>query len=343
MSSFGFRISVMTFAHPYLLLLLLALPVLAWLKGRPGRRAAFVYSAVNLLRPEDRPARYSVGAILASLRWVALAALIIALAQPRLTETETSISASGVDIVVALDMSGSMEAMDFQLRGQDVNRLDMAREVLRNFIRKRPSDRIGIVAFAARPYIASPPTLDHDFLLQNLERLQLGAVRELNATAIGSALATSVNRLSELKSKSKIVILMTDGQNNSGKVPPLSAAEAAKALKVKVYTVGVGKRGQSYVIRRNFIGQLVKEPTLVDIDEGTLTKIADLTGGKYYRADNTQRFRDIYDEIDRQEKTEVNVKKFVRHTELAHWAMLGGLVVLLMELALANTALRRLP
>jgi len=333
----------MTFAHPYLLLLLLALPLLAWLKGRPGKRAAFVYSAVKLLRPEDLPARYSAGAILASLRWLVLAALIVALAQPRLTETETSISASGVDIVVALDMSGSMEAMDFQLRGQDVNRLDMARDVLRNFIQKRPSDRIGIVAFAARPYIASPLTLDHNFLLQNLERLQLGAVKELNATAIGSALATSVNRLSELKSKSKIVILMTDGVNNAGKVPPLSAAEAAKALKVKVYTVGVGRQGQSYVIRRNLFGQLVKEPTLVEIDEETLKKISELTGGKYYRADNAQKFREIYDEIDREEKTEVNVKKFVRHTELAHWAMLGGLALLVVELVLANTVLRRLP
>jgi Ca-activated chloride channel family protein len=333
----------MTFAHPYVLLGLLGLPFLALLKGQQGRRAAFIYSSLNLVRPEDRPARDAAGMILPNLRWLALALLIIALAQPRRTETETSISASGVDIVVALDMSMSMEAMDFQLRGKDVNRLEMAKEVLKNFIRKRPSDRIGLVAFAARPYVAAPLTLDHDFLLQNLERMQLGTVKEFNATAIGSALATSVSRLSELKSKSKIAILMTDGQNNTGKVPPLSAAEAAQALKVKVYTIGVGRRGQSYVLRRNLFGQWYKEPAMVDIDEDTLKKIADLTGGKYYRADDSQRFRAIYDEIDKQEKTEVNVKKFVRHTELAHWMMLAGLLVLVTEVLLANTILRRLP
>jgi Ca-activated chloride channel family protein len=179
----------------------------------------------------------------------------------------------------------------------------MAREVLREFIKKRPSDRIGIVAFAGRPYLAAPLTLDHDFLLQNLERLRLGAVREYNSTAIGSALATAVNRLEHVSSKSRIVILMTDGQNNAGKVPPLAAAEAAKALGIKVYTIGIGRQGQSYVLRQ-FMGRLIREPVLVDIDEDTLQKIAELTGGKYYRADNTERFRQIYEEIDRLEKTE---------------------------------------
>jgi len=333
----------MTFAHPYLLWLLLALPLLAWLKGRQGRRAAFLYSSVRLVQPDDRPARFSAGGILASLRWLALALFVVALAQPRVTETETTVNASGVDIVVALDMSGSMEAMDFTLRGKDISRLEMAREVLKEFIRKRPSDRIGIVAFAALPYIAAPLTLDHDFLLQNLERLKLGVVQEYNATAIGSALATSVNRLSELKSKTKIVILMTDGVNNAGKVDPLAAAEAAEALKVKVYTIGVGKRGDSYVLRQNPFGQTVRVAQRVDIDEETLEKIARRTGGKYYRASDTQRFRAIYDEIDKLEKTEINVRKYSRHTELAHWVVLAGLLVLLLELVLAETLLRRLP
>ena len=332
----------MTFAHPHLLWLLLLLPALAWLVGRSGRRAALVYSSLHLLPTGLRPARAAAGDWLAHGRWLSLGLAIVALAQPRLTHTETSISASGVDIMVALDLSGSMEAMDFNLRGRDVNRLDMAREVLREFIKKRPSDRIGIVAFAGRPYLAAPLTLDHDFLLQNLERLQLGAVREYNSTAIGSALATAVNRLEHVTSKSRLVILMTDGQNNAGKVPPLAAAEAAKALGIKVYTIGIGRQGQSYVLRQ-FMGRLIREPVLVDIDEDTLQKIADLTGGKYYRADNTERFRQIYDEIDRLEKTEVVIKKYAQHTELAHWFLLGTVGLLVLEVGLRQTWLRQLP
>jgi len=332
----------MTFAHPHFLWLLLLLPVLAWLQGRMGRRAAVVYSSLQLLPTGLRPARSAVGAWQAHLRWLTVALGVVALAQPRLTHTETSVSASGVDIMVALDLSGSMEAMDFNLRGQDVNRLDMAREVLRDFIKKRPSDRIGIVAFAGRPYVAAPLTLDHDFLLQNLERLRLGAVREYNSTAIGSALATAVNRLEHVPAKSRLVILMTDGQNNAGKVPPLAAAEAAKALGIKVYTIGIGRQGQSYVLRQ-FMGRLIREPVMVDIDEETLKQIADLTGGKYYRADNTERFRQIYDEIDRLEKTEVVIKKYAHHTELAHWVMLGALAMLGLEWVLVHTWLRQLP
>lgn len=332
----------MTFAHPHVLWLLLWLPALAWLRGRLGRRAAVVYSSLQLLPTGLRQARSAPGAWLPHLRWLSLALALVALAQPRLTHTETSISASGVDIMVALDLSGSMEAMDFQLRGQDVNRLDMAREVLREFIKKRPSDRIGIVAFAGRPYLAAPLTLDHDFLLQNLERLRLGAVREYNSTAIGSALATAVNRLEHVTSKSRIVILMTDGQNNAGKVPPLAAAEAAKALGIKVYTIGIGRQGQSYVLRQ-FMGRLIREPVRVDIDEETLKKIAELTGGAYYRADNTERFRQIYQEIDRLEKTEVVIKKFSHHNELAHWVILGAAALLALEVVLANTWLRQLP
>ena len=144
--------------------------------------------------------------------------MIVALAQPRLTKSETKVSASGVDIVVALDLSGSMASEDFEVRGERVNRLDMAKEVLKKFIEKRPNDRIGLVAFATQAYIASPLTLDHDFLLQNLERLELGTIDD-SRTAIGSALSTAINRLRDLKSKSKIVILMTDGQNNAGKSP----------------------------------------------------------------------------------------------------------------------------
>src|SRR5438270_2176356 len=190
----------MTFAHPYLLLLLLLLPLVAWLKGKRGQPPAFVYSSVQLVRGLLNISRTRSGGFLSSLRWLALALLIIALAQPRLTKSETKVTASGVDIVVALYMSGSMISEDFELQGHRVNRFNMARQVLKQFIDKRPNDRIGLVVFALQAFIATPLTLDHDFLLENLDRLQIGAIDE-KSTAIGSALSTAVNRLRDVKSK----------------------------------------------------------------------------------------------------------------------------------------------
>src|SRR4051812_28332934 len=290
-----------TFAHPSFLLLLLLLPVFAWLKGKRGQQSAFLYSSVQLVRPVANISQWSPGRILLALRWLVLAALIIGLARPQLTRSETSIRASGIDIVVALDLSGSMAAEDegFRLRGQQTNRVAIAKDVLQKFIAKRPSDRIGLVAFAGRAYIAAPLTLDHDFLLQNLERLTLGSIED--GTAIGSALTASVNRLRELKSKSKIVILMTDGQNNAGKIPPLTAAEAAQTLSVKVYTVGVGTRGTARIPGTDMFGRKIYQTIQADIDEGTLQEIAKKTGGKFFRADNTETLNKIYDEINKLE------------------------------------------
>jgi Ca-activated chloride channel family protein len=334
----------MTFAHPYFLLLLLLLPLAAWLKGKRGQPPAFVYSSVQLLRGVLNISRTRAGGFLPALRWLALALFIIALSQPRLTTSETKITASGVDIVVAFDLSGSMAAEDFEIRGQRVNRLDMARAVLRKFIEQRPNDRIGLVVFATEAYTATPLTLDHDFLLQNLNRLELGTI-PANQTAIGSALATAVNRLRELKSKSKIVILMTDGVNNAGKVAPLTAAEAAQALAVKVYTIGVGTRGQAPVPagRNPFTGEKTYQMQPVDIDEQTLKAIAKSTEGKYYRADNAERFAAIYAEIDKLEKTEADVRKYAHHQELFAWIISPGLVLLLLEILLKQTVWRRLP
>ncbi len=334
----------MTFAQPYLLLLLLLLPLLAWLKGQRGQPPAFVYSSVQLARGILNLTKTRAGGFVAALRWLALTLFILALAQPRLTRSETKIRASGVDIVVAIDMSGSMISEDFEVRGKRVNRFNMARQVLKQFIDKRPNDRIGLVVFATQAYIAAPLTLDHDFLMQHLDRLQIGVIDE-HHTAIGSALSTAVNRLRELKSKSKIVILMTDGQNNSGKIEPLTAAEAAAALRVKVYTIGVGMRGQAPMPmgRNPFTGETVYQSVPVDIDEDTLQKIARMTGGNYYRADNSQKFQAIYAEIDKLEKTEAEIKKFAHHQELFAWLISPGLGLVLLEILLRNTIFRRLP
>ena len=332
----------MTFAHPYLLLLLLLLPLLAWLKGKVGFEPAFLYSSVQLVRGITGITRSHAGAVLLKLRWLALALFIIALARPQLGQGETKVTASGIDIVVAIDLSSSMISEDFQLRGRQVNRLAIAKDVLQQFVGKRPNDRIGLVAFARDAYIAAPLTLDHDFLLQNLERLEI-ATPDKDGTAIGSALTAALNRLREIKSKSKIVILMTDGQNNAGKVPPLTAAEAAETLAVKVYTIGVGTRGLAPVPYIDDFGHKGYDRRPVDIDEATLQQISRRTGGRYYRADKTETLRSIYDEIDRLEKTEVQVKKYQRYREIFPFVALPGLVALLLEIILNHTVWRKLP
>ncbi|MFO1476798.1 MAG: VWA domain-containing protein [Verrucomicrobiota bacterium] len=322
----------MTFAHPWLLLLLLLLPLLAWLKGRRGQPPAFVYSSVQLVRPVLNVTRTRSGAVLAALRWLALAAGIVALAQPRIAHTESRVKASGIDIALAIDLSGSMEVPDYVYHGTRVNRLDLAKDVMAKFIEKRPSDRMGLVAFGGRAYIASPLTLDHDFLLTNLGRLKLHTIED--NTAIGSGLATCINRLRDLKSKSKIVILMTDGQNNAGSISPMSAAEAAKALGIKVYTIGLGNAD---IVRQ------MRLPRDYLPDDDTLQQIATLTGGKYYRADNSEKLQSIYAEIDKLEKTEAEMHKFERFDELFPYCVTAVLGLLLIELILSQTVLRRIP
>jgi Ca-activated chloride channel family protein len=332
----------MTFAHPYLFFLLLLLPVFAWLKGRRSRPSAFLYSSVKLAAGLTRARRSRAGAILATLRWLTLAVLLFALTQPRWANSTTTVKASGVDIVAALDMSGSMISEDFVVDGERVNRFDMARSVLSKFIDQRPNDRIGLVLFAASAFIATPLTLDHDYLHEDLDRLEIGTI-DSTRTAIGDGLGTAINRLRDIPAKSKIVILMTDGQNNSGKLDPLVTADAAAALKVKVYTVGIGKQGTApmpVIINGQKVGYR-DEP--VDVDEDTLQKIAEKTGGKYYRADNAEKFKQIYAEIDKLEKTEAVIKKYTDYRELFPIVIGVGLGLLLLEIVLSQTIFRRLP
>jgi Ca-activated chloride channel family protein len=334
----------LTFAHLWVLLFLLLLPLLAWLKGKRGHPPAFLYSSVQLVRAVLNVSRSRAGGFLAALRWLALAFFIVAMAQPRLTQSQTRIKASGIDIAVAIDLSGSMASLDFVVGDHRISRIEMAKSVLKKFIEKRPSDRVGLTAFAVQAFIVTPLTLDHDFLQENLDRLNLGSI-DGSQTAIGSGLSTAINRLRDQKAKSKIVILMTDGQNNAGKLAPLTVAEAAQALGIKVYTIGIGMRGEAPmpIGRDPFTGQIITRPEPVDVDEDTLQKIADMTGGKYYRADNTERFQQIYAEIDKLEKSEAVIKKYTEFTELFPWAILIGMGFLLTELLLKNSVLRRLP
>lgn len=331
----------MTFAHPWFLLLLLALPLLGWLRRRWARDSAFLYSSVQLVKSvvplrESSPSRW-----LRRLRWLALVCLIVALARPRVGEGEVTVTADGIDIVIAFDLSMSMAAEDFELAGRRANRVDAAKDVIRRFVERRPHDRLALIAFAGRPYVATPLTLDHAFLLQRLEQLKLGDIED--GTAIGSALAAALNRLRDQPATSRIVILMTDGQNNAGKVPPATAAQAAQTLGVRVYPIGVGTRGVAPYPQTDVFGVTRHVPMNVNIDEELLQSIAQETGGKYYRAVDTQSLRLIYHEIDQLEKTTAEVRSFQQHTEVYSWFAIPGFILLLLELVLGHTLWRKLP
>jgi Ca-activated chloride channel family protein len=323
----------MNLAHPWLLLLLLLLPLLAWLKGGRGLPPAFVYSSVQLVRGMQGLTRSRSGGFLGSLRWLVLAMFIVALTQPRSMKSSTEVKASGIDIVCALDLSGSMNTQDYIINGRQISRIDMAKPVLEKFIEGRPNDRIGLVVFAAQAFIATPMTLDHDYLLENVDRLGIGTINS-DATAIGDGITTALNRLRDLKSKSKIIVLMTDGGNNSGKIDPITATKAAQALGVKIYTIGLGNRE---------IVQSMGLPAGYLPDDTTLQKIAQTTGGVFYSADSSEKLQAIYNNIDQLEKTTHTLKKFESQGELFGWALLPALGLLGMGLALQQTRYRRLP
>jgi len=338
-----------SFAHPWLLLLLLLLPILAVLKGRFGGTPGVTFSSTAALQALGRRRRSRAGALLALLAHLAAASLIVALAEPRLGRTLSRVQASGVDIMLVLDVSRSMLAEDYTMNGERANRLDAVRQVTEQFIRQRPNDRIGIIAFAGRPYLLSPLTLDHDWLIKNLDRLQIGLVED--GTAIGSATAAAANRLKDRESKSKLVVLLSDGGNNAGKVTPLTAAEAAKALGIRVYTIGAGTNGEvpfpaqdrNGNVMKDIYGRTVYVTATMDFDEDTLKKIADMTKGKYFRAQDTSALQNTFKEIDRMEKTKINVEKTSDYRELFPWFLVAGFVLLGGEVLLSQTLWKRLP
>jgi Ca-activated chloride channel family protein len=251
------------------------------------------------------------------------------------------VQSSGVDIMLAVDVSGSMQARDMLGPQGAMSRLDAAKQVVGRFVRDRANDRIGLVAFAGQPYLASPLTLDHDWVLQRLDGLDANDAAD--GTAIGSAIATGVRRLDAQDAKSKIVVLLTDGQNNAGKISPAAAADAARALGVKVYTIGVGSSGEALVPVADERGreQLVK--ARVDVDEASMKHVADVTGGAFYRATDTESLRNVYAVIDRAEKTTRSVHGFTTQDEQFAWLAAPGLLLLLGELGLSATRFRRIP
>jgi Ca-activated chloride channel family protein len=329
------------FDQPEVLWLLVLLPLLALLRGRRGTAAAIRYSSAQTAKAIAGARKSRAGRWLGALRMLALGALVVALAQPQIVHGTSEVDASGIDIILAVDVSGSMEALDFTIDNEPANRVDVVKEVVSRFIDERPNDRIGLVAFAGRPYMISPLTLDHQWLQKRLKTIHPGMVED--GTAIGSAIGTSINRLRNQKAKSRIVILLTDGMNNAGKILPVTAAEAAETLGIKVYTIGAGSRGEVPVPVTDRFGNKKIVRAKVDIDEKTLKKVAQMTDAHYYRATDTDSLKRIYSDINKLETTTRKIKKFEHRNEMFIWAALGALLLLGLELTLKQTRFRRLP
>jgi len=333
--------SSFSFAHPWVLLALLVLPLLALLRGKIGGTPGILFSSTKLVMAVGKRRRSRAGAVLSSLIYGAMACLIVALARPQLGHTLERIQASGVDIMLVLDVSGSMAAEDYTIGSTRSNRLDVVKKVTREFIEARPNDRIGIIAFAGRPYLVSPLTLDHDWLIRNLDRVQLGLVED--GTAIGSALASAVARLKDRDAKTKLIVLLTDGANNAGKVLPLTAAEAGKALGIKIYTIGAGSSGPVPVPMKDPFGRTVYQKVVFEFDEKLLDQIAKIGDGKYFRAADTRTMDATFKEIDRLEKTKIEVEKTAEYRDFFPWLLGLALLLLGAEALLSQTLWRRLP
>jgi len=272
---------------------------------------------------------------------MSLVLIILAAARPQSVLEETRIYVEGIDIVLAVDVSGSMRAMDFEIRGRRVDRLEVVKRAVADFIRRRPNDRLGMVAFSALAYTICPLTLDHDWLDKNLERVRIGMIED--GTAVGSAITAALNRLKDTETKEKIIILLTDGRNNAGRISPMTAAEAAAALGVRIYTIGAGTEGLAPYPVEDMFGNVVLRPVQIDIDEKLLKEIAEETGGAYFRATDTRSLEDIYKKIDKLETTPMEEEGYNIYKELFGFALIPGLFMLLLGVLLSNTFFRRIP
>lgn len=330
---------MMRFAHPEFLLLLLLIPIFAWwhFKRFKLRTTSIRYSNVGLFGKLSKPRSHLWRRSMIFLRLLALALAIVALARPQSGHTEEEVITEGVDIVLTLDTSSSMLAEDFKPK----NRIAAAKEVAADFIEGRQNDRIGMVVFAGKSFTQCPLTLDYGILLSFMKDIEVGQIED--GTAIGLAIANATSRLKESEAKSKLVILLTDGRNNRGEIDPVTAAKVAKALDVRIYTVGVGTRGEAlYPVNDPFFGKrYVKMP--VDIDENVLKQVADITDGKYFRATDRESLEQIFVEIDQLEKTKIEVKEYTRYSELfVNW-LWAAMAVLVFEVILTNTRFRKIP
>jgi Ca-activated chloride channel homolog len=338
--------------YPWVLALLALLPVYAFMRGRAGRFSAFLFPSADLARAAGGAARSAVGRLLIFLRLLTLAFCIAALAGPRFAHDRSETLASGIDVMLVLDMSWSMMALDMGRPGERVSRMDIAQDVLEDFIQRRPSDRIGLIVFSAVPYLASPLTLNHEWLTQNLKRLHIGMIRELG-TAIGDATAAAAKRLRALKdSKSRIIILLTDGDNNKGDIDPVPSAEIAAAMRTRLYTVGIGREEPCMLpdfdpatgkLRLDPAGNIRPTIALQPANYQVLDQMSRIAHGRFYRATNRRELENIYREIDRLEKTEIKLRRFTTYTPLFQWPLLAAFALLALEVISVSTRYRRIP
>ena len=328
----------MQFAHPEWLWLLVLVPAsMVYTTWRARKtREGIRFSSITPIQGTPRSIWVHLRGLPSVLRSGALVLGILALARPQDQNIIHERIAEGIDIILVLDTSTSMQAEDFS-----PNRFEAAREVAAEFIQSRASDRVGLVVFAAKAYTQTPPTLDYNFLLRMLEEVEVGIIED--GTAIGTAIAMAVNRLKDSIAQSKVIILLTDGQNNRGEIDPLTASDVAQAMDVRIYSIGVGTHGEAPFVFTDPFGGQRRQMVPVEIDEDMLGSVAEKTGGRYFRATNEGALRDIYDEIGELEKTEIEDRIYTDHTEryaLFLWPAFG---LLLLEVLLSTTRLRRIP
>ena len=330
----------MHFHDSWFLILLLLLPLFYHYRGK---KASLHYPSIGIVKKIPLPLKVRLRHLPDTMKFLALALVIVALARPQLMNREREVSTKGADIILALDLSGSMQAEDFKPK----NRLNVAKEVIKDFIMGRKSDRIGLVAFAGKAYSQSPLTLDYGILLTIIESLEIGRIED--GTAIGMALAESVQRLKNSEAESKIVILLTDGVNNSGNIDPVTAARVASAMDIKVHTIGVGKKGGApipvyspifgKVYARDNSGSII----LTKMNEEVLREVAQVTGANYYRATDKDSLIKIYNEIDALEKSDIKIKEFYSYTEIYLYFLIGALGLLILSGVLRATWLWTYP
>ena len=340
------------FQFPWLLGLLALLPVYALLRGKTGKLSALKFSSAEVARAAGAKAKAAPGRFLFFLRLLVVALAIFALAGPRLADYHVETETPGIDIMLVLDLSWSMSAVDMAAPGEKITRFDIANEVLGDFINKRPNDRIGLVVFSGVPYLASPLTLNHGWLGENLNRLHVGTIGDLG-TAIGDAIVVAAKRLKAVpNSKSKVIILLTDGDNNKGDIEPFPAAQLAAAIGAKIYTIGIGIEKPCYMpafdpatgkLKLDANGNVIPTLLLQPANYSVLGKMAEMSRGKFYRATNRRELLNIYNQIDQLEKTEVKIKRYATYEPLFCWPLLVALSLLAVELILTNTRYRRVP
>lgn len=329
------------FASPWLLSLLVIVPVLAgwhW-RNRSAKPATMQYAVAGLAKGLPNSWRISLRPLLTIARLLGISLLVIGLARPQIGHARELIKGEGVEIALALDISGSMASLDFE----PDNRLQASKAVIADFIEERPYDKLGLVIFSNEAFAQSPLTLDHNMLQRSLDQVELASDLGLeDGTAIGLGLANAANMLTSSDAESKVVILLTDGVNNAGQIDPITAAEAAKTLGIKVYTIGAGRPGQVPVPVETLFGTQISYQES-QLDEDTLRHVADITGGQYYRAEDSSTLAQIYDEINQLEKSHVEIQVYNQYQEMMIWLVLPALFILVAEMFLRKTIFRTIP